>query len=282
MSTIYKFHCNQKGLFLNMNYLNLIRWQNTLFMMSVLVMVFIIPSGELSMDQIFYVVGVGLIFAGGNIINDYYDLRVDILNEKLNPIALIGRRRSFLLYIFFNVISLFLTSGLETKMLFAGAIFSLWFYSFYLQKTPFLGNIMTALLTAVSIYWTTYFGIELLRAVLFSVMCGVLQLIRELTKDLEDIKGDAQEGYKTLPVILGPHKTKIALYVLSSLFLVWLTYVDWVTTAGKHIWPIYAVIYLLLVFMVKLKRAYHQSHYEMLPKILKMAMGFGVFALFFF
>ena len=265
-----------------MQYLKLIRWQNTLLMVVILLTIFVLPEGQLSSDQILYVVGVGLLFAGGNVINELYDVSVDRLNNKVNAVEQIGAKKSYVLYFLLNIASLILVADYESQAMFVIAIVTLWCYSFYLQKLPLLGNLVIAALTAVSIYWTTQLGVSYQRGLLFGIMCGVLQLIREIAKDLEDIKGDTQEGYRTLPISLGVNKTKVLLYILTSSFVLWLLYVDWWVETGRHIWPFYAVIYVLLVFMVKLYRAYHQSHFEFLPKILKMGMCFGLFSLFFF
>ena len=247
-----------------------------------LLTIFILPKGQLSTDQVLYVIGVGLVFAGGNVINDLYDVSVDRLNNKANSAEIIGSSKSYLLYFLLNVVSISLITDFETQAMFVIAIVVLWCYSFYLQRKPLVGNLSIAALTGLSIYWTTNLGVSYQRGLLFAAMCGVLQLIREVVKDLEDVKGDSVVGDITLPISLGVNRTKIFLYVVSSSFILWLIYVDWRVIKDVHVWPFYAVIYILLVFMVKLYRAYHQTHFEFLPKILKMGMFFGIFALFFF
>jgi 4-hydroxybenzoate polyprenyltransferase len=47
-----------------------------------------------------------------------------------------------------------------------------------------------------------------------------ITLIREIIKDMEDVRGDASHGCRTLPIIWGIFRTKLFLYALiSSLFL---------------------------------------------------------------
>ena len=48
----------------------------------------------------------------------------------------------------------------------------------------------------------------------------MLNLIREIVKDMQDIQGDREYNFKTLPIIIGISKTIAVLWVLSILFII--------------------------------------------------------------
>ncbi len=45
-----------------------------------------------------------------------------------------------------------------------------------------------------------------------------MTLVREIIKDIEDLKGDNTFGCRTLPIILGIRKTKFIIYLILAIF----------------------------------------------------------------
>jgi 4-hydroxybenzoate polyprenyltransferase len=54
---------------------------------------------------------------------------------------------------------------------------------------------------------------------IYTLFIFAISLIREIIKDMEDVRGDASHGCKTLPIIWGLRRTKIVLYLLIGLFV---------------------------------------------------------------
>ncbi|MBS1952056.1 MAG: hypothetical protein OJF59_001001 [Cytophagales bacterium] len=160
-----------------------------------------------------------LIAAAGYIINDYYDVKIDLINKPGRVVIgkQVARRYALL---FHSVLSI---SGTATGFFLNWEIgvinffsaFLLWWYSNELKRQPFIGNFVVALLTGLSVFlvmvlYKTYVA----TVVIYSIFAFVMTLIREIVKDMEDLKGDDTFGCKTLPIIWGIRKTKFFVYLL--------------------------------------------------------------------
>ena len=187
----------------------------------------------------FLVVSTLLIAAGGNIINDYFDVKADKVNkpEKLIVGKLIQKRQAIFLHWMLNgvaflmaiVISIYVKSS-SIVLIHLASINLLWFYSLYFKKKPFLGNFVVALLTGmIPILVIVYFevlnnfnkpfsafhedswSVELNYNFIYilALMAFIQNLAREILKDVEDIEGDKKIAATTVPMILGVQRAKI-------------------------------------------------------------------------
>lgn len=110
----------------------------------------------------------------------------------------------------------------------------LWIYSIKLKKTFLTGNITTSLLTALVPFIAFYIieGTEQgnheskISISIFILFAFLSNLIREIQKDIIDIKGDKKIKCKTIPIKLGINKTKeiIIPLLLSEMILLLLSY----------------------------------------------------------
>ena len=203
-------------------------------------------------DFMLLVISTLLIAAGGNIINDYFDVKADRINKpnKLIISKYIKQRWAILSHWFLNGISLLIGSYLSIKYRSFSIIFIyliciniLWFYSVYFKRKPLIGNILVALLTAfVPLTCGIYFhlvGLDTMPQVethdlgnyWLKVLYGnyyfligmalfafLLNFAREIVKDIQDIRGDKESNAKTLPMVIGNKNAK-RLAVLSLLLL---------------------------------------------------------------
>lgn len=185
-----------------------------------------------------------LIASAGNIINDYFDVRADRLNKPKRMIigVYIKRRWAMLFHWTFNgigfIISLYLGYILDniyipiTTFL---SINTLWFYSTTFKRKPFIGNLFVALLLAfIPVYVLIYnypagesmvnFNIiknYFIKVVIFvSTTAFFMNLIRELIKDVMDIRGDLKLGAQTFPIKYGIKNTKFLISGLSILLMI--------------------------------------------------------------
>jgi 4-hydroxybenzoate polyprenyltransferase len=101
------------------------------------------------------------------------------------------------------------------------ATFTLWLYSNQLKRLPFIGNFTVALLTASSLLVIILFEPRnQFLVVTFAIFAFFISLIREIIKDMEDLRGDASFGCQTLPIVWGIRRTKTLLYILILSFLI--------------------------------------------------------------
>jgi 4-hydroxybenzoate polyprenyltransferase len=211
-----------------MAYLSLTRPLNLFFVVlaQVLCAVYIL---DLSIDYrlVLFFVGSALITAAGYVINDYFDVKADAVNKPSK--VYVGRqvsRRKALLFVFtLNFITICLTFVGNLKFIYIYsfiAIFGLWLYSYILKRTFLIGNLLISCLAGFSIYILSYLSESNNLLLAFSLFAFITNLIREIIKDAEDIKGDLLLNAKTLPIVLGENKTKIVISILCVIFLAFL------------------------------------------------------------
>jgi 4-hydroxybenzoate polyprenyltransferase len=176
--------------------------------------------GEL-LPLIAYLLGVVFIMSGGYLINDYFDYKTDSINKPNKP-HFANRNTYLILFSILNVVAILISlycaefKGFSSvPFVFTLAIALLWMYSYLLQVLPLIGNLTIAFLV-ILLYIPLKDGYE--STALTNAFMGLsfmITLARELIKDMEDKKGDKLAGYKTLPILVGDHISRI----LTSLFV---------------------------------------------------------------
>ncbi|MBK5279725.1 MAG: geranylgeranylglycerol-phosphate geranylgeranyltransferase [Bacteroidia bacterium] len=222
-----------------------------------------------------------LIAAAGYIINDYYDVKIDLINKPDRVVIgkNITRRYAILFHSFLSTSGVGIGFLLDWKI---GAInflsvFFLWLYSNNLKRQPFIGNFVVALLTAISIliinllYETNNPLISI-----YALFAFFMTLMREMIKDMEDLRGDNTFGCRTLPVICGLRKSKIFVYATLFLFVVSVLYIN-------HIYiglPMYYFIIFLFIplgwLLARLIRADTIKDFYKLSQFCKVIMLLGI------
>ncbi len=164
-----------------------------------------------------------MIAAAGYMINDYYDIKIDLINKPERVVIgkSITRRYALFFHTALSVsgVGVGLVLGWQIAVVNFLSAFLLWLYSNNLKRQPLIGNFSIGLLTAASVIIVNVlyppFNSYILIYALFAL---VMTLVREIIKDMEDWKGDNTFGCRTLPIIWGLRKTKTLLYVLLGLF----------------------------------------------------------------
>ncbi|NMH86170.1 geranylgeranylglycerol-phosphate geranylgeranyltransferase [Flavivirga algicola] len=295
-----------------MNFLNLIRWKNLLMIALVQLLIkyaFLEPFGaQTSLTS----VGIALLIlatvsiaAAGNIINDIYDVETDFINKpnKLIVGKSISEKTAYNLFIIFNVIGVglgFYVSHLVGRSPFFSifVIISvlLYVYATYLKRTLLIGNMVISVLVALSLIIVGVF--ELLPAITpknqplqlaffkvifnYAIFAFIINLLREITKDIEDIDGDYKAGMNTLPIAIGRERANKVLFVLSLVPLFAIAYYT-INSLYKNL---AAVIYFLLFIIgpllytsIKTFSASTKKDHHHISNMLKLVMLFGMLSL---
>jgi len=163
------------------------------------------------------------IAAGGYIINDYYDVKIDYINKPDRVVIgkSITRRYAILFHIVLSALGVLLGFYLSWKIAAVNilSVFLLWLYSNNLKRLPFVGNLTVAFLTGLSIFIVDlFYRTHNPLVIIYALFAFFMTLIREVIKDIEDLKGDNSFGCKTLPIVWGIRKTKILIYILLIVF----------------------------------------------------------------
>lgn len=201
-----------------------------------------------SIDFLLLVLSTVFIAAGGYIINDFYDTKIDAINKPDKVIVGVGISRTIAIsiYAFLNITAIVIGFYIGTKagifklgfihLLAAGSLF---YYSTTFKKGLIIGNILIAILAAlvpllvgvveipllnkkyleILIEWEFNFNRIFFFILIYSVFAFFMTLIREIIKDIEDMEGDSLFGSMTIPIAYGIKRTKTILYILVALVM---------------------------------------------------------------
>ncbi|MBT4035566.1 MAG: geranylgeranylglycerol-phosphate geranylgeranyltransferase [Candidatus Marinimicrobia bacterium] len=243
---------------------------------------------EQSRNLLFLILSVIAINAGGNIINDIYDLEIDRINRPERPlpsgVMSAGQARIYLIFLFAAGMLFSWLISIETFII-AGPISipTLIAYSACFKRQPLIGNLTVSFMLGLAfIYVGTAFSNVQATLVMAALAFG-FTLIREIVKDLEDMEGDAQDKARTLPLVWGEIKTLNLVLFLMVAFIV----IDLLPYALG----VYNIIYLwivllginlpLLVFAFILWKKPIKKNYSRVQLFLKLDIFVGLAALYF-
>ncbi len=244
-----------------------------------------------------------IITASGNVINDYYDQETDELHEHKNKI--VGKLISpvqtlsyyYSLVLLGGILAIYLAIRLEFMSylyFYPVAVFSLFFYSKKLKGTTLIGNLLISLfisLACLVIWLLDYDTYQLLIAInpiaahkQINLICGLsiivflINLSREVVKDIEDIKADKSSGIQTTAVTLGVTNSKIISVVIQAILvvflLIWSIYSRFNVYSTVYLWIL--LIPLLLLQINKTIKANGQKDYKKTSSLHKVIMGVGL------
>ncbi|WP_081694200.1 geranylgeranylglycerol-phosphate geranylgeranyltransferase [Flavobacterium suncheonense] len=296
-----------------MKFLKLIRFQN-LIMLALMQLVFHFVFFKNQSDLllalsdwqfVLLVVATVCIAAAGYVINNIMDQETDSV-AKPNEVV-VGKHLSeslaYNLYIGLNIVGVgigFYLSNLIGKPMFSSVFIivaaTLYLYATSFKQTLLIGNIIVALLLGLSVIIVGVFDLfpvtfdenRIQMAVYFSILTDyalfafVLNFIREIVKDIEDMDGDYNAGMNTLPIVLGKERTaKIVFFLTLVPIALLLLYIN------KNLLTLEWVMYYLLLFvtapllyfLIKIWSAKTKKDFNHLSLILKLVLLFGILSI---
>ena len=160
---------------------------------------------------------------GANTLNDYFDYEIDKINRPDRAISsgLVLRNHALILSLFSFIIGVLIALRLnkDSQLLSIGVSLPLIIaYNVKLKNYPLIGNIIVSLILAMSFIYAGLVFEKTEPLIIPALLAFGLTLIREIVKDLADIKGDKSAGLMTFPIVYGKKKT-IILCTILSLFL---------------------------------------------------------------
>jgi 4-hydroxybenzoate polyprenyltransferase len=227
-----------------------------------------------------------LIAAAGYIINDYYDVKIDLINKPDRVV--VGKKITRRYAILFHTILSFIGIGLGLFLSWQIAAinflcaFLLWLYSNQLKRQPFIGNVVVAALTGLSILLLeVLYKSNSQMIVIYSLFAFFITLVREIVKDIEDLKGDNTFGCKTLPIIWGIRKTKLFLYVLLAAFAAGVLVLNQMYSQLPLFYFLICLFGPLGWLLVRLIRADTVKEFYRLSQLCKIIMLLGITSMIF-
>ncbi len=297
-----------------MKYLQLVRYQNLLllaFMQLVFRYGFLkfqdIWLSLSNFQYILLVLATVFIAAGGYVINDIFDQDTDSENKPNGVIVGKSVSESTAYYLYAGLtlagvsIGMYLSNviqkpGFVSIFIFIAAL--LYFYASTLKQILLLGNIVVAALLSFSVLIIGFFDLfpavyddnQMRMALVFSVLkdyaifAFIINFIREIVKDLEDVNGDYNQGMSTLPIVLGISRTANVVFGLLFIPLLILLQYLYKNIMGGELYytAIYALVFIIapLVFcMVRMWNAESKKDFHQVSVLLKWIMVFGILSI---
>ena len=304
-----------------MAWLKLIRWKNLLIVFCTQLLAWfcvLLPMKQYAQEPLllgfsnFLCLSLStvLIAAAGYIINDYFDVKIDIINrpEKMVLEKRIPRRYGIIAHTVLNIVGLGLAAYVarqaghyEWLILQVFCTVLLWFYSASFKRQFIIGNVVVALLTALTMFTLILYEPAMHRYLLekyflviskgwelnpvwvlgvYTFFAFMLTWMREIVKDMEDYKGDAEEGCITMPIKWGLLRSArftqvLGLLAITPLIVGSIRLLDagWMPLG---IYMIAAVVLPLAWWIITVNNKATTEHYAKASRNLKFIMITGV------
>ncbi len=235
--------------------------------------------------DLFYVVLASVcVIAAGYIINNFYDAEKDKINRpvKSKIDSIVNQKTKLNIYFFLNFLGFvfgFIVSW-RAALFFTIYIFLIWFYSHKLKKYPLTGLLSAAVISilpffVIFVYYRNFSKVIFVHA----LFVFIVLLIRELVKELENLKGDMLQNYKTVPIHYGELFTKKLITFLIVLTFVPMYVLYAYPEIGYMKYYFYGTGIILVVFTTILWRNSTKRNYLLLHNIMKLIIIVGVFSL---
>ena len=226
-----------------------------------------------------------LIAGGGNAINDCFDVEIDRLNrpERPLPSGALALNQANALWVVMSLTGVTMSYLMTPWNLYISVfwVFALYYYSRSLKKTVLAGNVTIGILTGMAFLFGAVVTGNPSTALFPGIFAFLVNVSRELLKDVEDVEGDRQAGAMTLPVRFGKRPallmaTLLLLTLIASTFLPYLLTVYSIS----YLWIVIGVDAVLLFVILSWWRDESLSNLRRLSGILKLAMVGGLAAIF--
>ncbi|MFD2540716.1 geranylgeranylglycerol-phosphate geranylgeranyltransferase [Lacinutrix gracilariae] len=292
--------------------LKLIRWKNLLLiaLVQVLIKYALFEPFGISLTLNGYGISILILAtlclaAAGNIINDIYDTETDTVNKPNRVIVgvSISEKKAYRLFFIFNIIGVALGFYLSHAVgkspfftLFVIISALLYIYASYLKQLPFIGNIVISCLVALSLIIVGIF--DLLPAINtanketqltffkivvdYALFAFIINLVREMIKDMEDIEGDYKAQINTLPIAIGRSRTKNIIFIISILPILAVVFYTTTYLYKQELVVGYFLLCILapLIYTsIKIFIAETKKDYTHISLILKLVMLFGMLSM---
>lgn len=238
----------------------------------------------LDFDLFIIVLASSLAIASGYIINNFYDSKKDLINRPSKSMLdrLVSQKTKLNVYFAMNFIVALLAIIVSWRafLYFSVYIFLIWYYSHRIKKLLFIGNLTSAFLSVLP-----FFAIFLYYKNLYEVILGhaaflfLLLLIREMIKDLENIKGDLANDYRTVPIVYGEVVSKKIITFLTIATIIPVYVLIEIFDVGYMDIYFYCCLIILIFFLLYLWKSNTKEQFVILHNVLKFLIVAGVFSI---
>lgn len=302
-------------------FFKLVRWPNLIITALMMCLVHrCLMQMESSAAFTLLVISMVLIQAGGYVINDIFDMEIDAINKPEKQIVgkVFTEKQCNLLYIVLTIIGL--ACALAASVMALGnkfiTIFAcmallaclLYSYSSRYKKKLVIGNIIVSLSVAFAVFVPWLFEmiyiskhelllitmqplmrISLRFVLIYTAFAFLMTLIREIVKDMQDVKGDGRSHCRTIPIVWGMKAAQIIVIVLSfvTCAMIWIA-ADYFNGLGFKItyymlyasWVFAFIVIINNLILITDKSLRTERQFRLQSMWLKISMLLGVLSMF--
>lgn len=256
------------------------------------------------------IISVVCVAAGGYVINDYFDVKIDRINRPDDLVVTRVISRDAAMRLFQVLTAVGIVAGLAVawwarswNLLFIYVVIPglLWFYSSSYKRMLLIGNLIVAFISALvplliamvnadhlrflyheSLAYTPIVGQLYVWLGGFALFCMLLTLSREVVKDMEDVEGDRELECRTMPIVWGEKVSKIVVTIVLLATIALIAYLawfvlpfpmEWATFTGRFI--IFGLMVPMLCVLVLLWSARSKRELHTVQQVLKFIMFLG-------
>ncbi|MCX6149192.1 MAG: geranylgeranylglycerol-phosphate geranylgeranyltransferase [Ignavibacteriales bacterium] len=227
-----------------------------------------------------------LVGSAGNVVNDLFDIEIDRINrpDRVLPKGLISKQQAWILFYILNVLAILFTILINyfAIMIVICSIILVFLYSYRLKKIPLVGNITVSFMTGLAFIFGSVSVGNINGSFIPAVFAFLINLIREIIKDMEDIEGDKINNVQTFPIKYGFNTSK-NLVIVFAIFLILFTLVPFILKLYRIEYFIMVMITVntILVYFIKmLINSTSKKNLGRLSSILKLDMALGLIAIY--
>ncbi|SDS15945.1 4-hydroxybenzoate polyprenyltransferase [Formosa sp. Hel1_31_208] len=254
---------------------------------------------------ILLVIATTSIAAAGNIINDIYDVETDTVNKPDDVVIgkAVSEKVAYNLFFILNIIGIaigfYLSHSVGKSAFFAIFVIislALYVYASYLKGTVLFGNVLISFLVGMSLLIVGIFDLlpvittqnRLAQLTFFEIVVDyavfafLINLVREIIKDIQDVDGDHKAGMNTLPIALGRERANKIAFAVSMIPIGTVIYFIVTYLYKQQVIAIYFLVCIvapLIYATIKIFSAEHPKHFQQISNTYKFVMFLGILSL---
>lgn len=245
------------------------------------------------------------IAAAGNIINDIYDVETDRINNPKKIIIgkKVSEKTAMTAYIILSVVGMGLgfylsnmigRPGFSSIFIIISAL--LYLYATHLKQILIIGNLVISSMVAMVIIIMGLYDLlpaitaqnQLTQSIIFSILLDyalfafLINLLREMVKDQEDINGDFNSGRNSLPIAIGKERTNKVIFVVGLIPLILIViyiYQYLFENLSATLYTLFLIVAPLLYFLINITAAKTKKQFSHLSIVLKIIMFLGLISI---
>jgi geranylgeranylglycerol-phosphate geranylgeranyltransferase len=227
-----------------------------------------------------------LVTGYGNIVNDIFDINIDRISKPSRPLAAgtINKKTALIIAIILAIIGLGLSLYVHKAAILIAlmAIVLLLIYTPFLKGMSYLGNVIIALVAALAFIYGGLAVDNPFGARILSIFAFLLQLGREIVKDIQDRIADNIYGKRTGASAGNTLRSRIIAASILTILII-STFIPFILSIFSIAYLIVVLVgvdLLLLISIYKLIKTDNESEMRQIAAWLKAVMPIGLLAVF--